>query len=205
MLGACGLSACADTVQNRPTPPSALEPLVMQEAFPVYWLGGTFQGLPITNVGRDPSGAYEIQYGNCIVGGEIVCVTPLQIVTSPDNSFLPDGNATQSTVLLRGVHGHSAMSGRALSLPTGGVVVDLYAEKPALARAAAEAMVTINSPEGGAAGNGRASRVTLARPDLPGTPLAPPLPNTGYGERALPSQQPALAPAGVGPSGQLIK
>jgi hypothetical protein len=197
------LSACANTLQDRPTPPSALEPLVIQEAFPVYWLGGTFQGLPITNVGRDPSGAYEIQYGNCLLGGESVCVTPLQIVTSPDNSFLPGGGTTQSAVLIRGVHGHSALSGRALSLPTGGVVVDLYADKPALARAAAEAMVTINSSS--APSIGRASRDPLPPSDLPGTPLASPLPNTGYGERALPSQQPALAPAGVGPSGQLIK
>ena len=187
MLGAFGLSACANTVQDQPTPPSALEPLVMQEAFPVYWLGGTFQGLPITHVGRDPSGAYEIQYGNCLVGGESVCVTPLQIVTSPDNSFLPGGGAAQSAVLVRGVRGRSALGGRALSLPTGGVVVDLYADSPALAHAAAEAMVTINAP------------------GLPGAPLAPPLPNTGYGERPLPSQQPAIAPAAVGPSGQLVR
>lgn len=178
MLGAIWLSACANTVQDQPTPPSALEPLVMQEAFPVYWLGGTFQGLPITDVGRDPSGAYEIQYGNCLVGGESVCETPLQIVTSPDNSFLPGGSASQSAVLIRGVRGRSAMGGRALSLPTGGVVVDLYADSAALAHTAAEAMVTINSLS------------------LPGAPLALPRPNTGYGERPLPSQQPAIAPLG---------
>jgi hypothetical protein len=187
VLGACGLSACANTIQDEPTPPSALEPLVTQEAFPVYWLGGTFQGLPITDVGRDPGGAYEIQYGNCLVGGESVCVTPLQIVTSPDNSFLPGSGAAQSAVLIRGVRGRSALGGRALTLPTGGVVVDLYANKPALARAAAEAMVTVNSLS------------------LPGAPLAPPQPNTGYGERPLPSQQPAIVPAGVGPSGALVK
>lgn len=183
VLGAFGLSACADTVQDEPTPPSALEALAIQEKFPVYWLGGTFRGLPITHVGSDPSGAYEIQYGNCLVGGESVCVTPLQIVTSPDNSFLPGGDAPQRAVLVRGVRGRSALGGRALSLPTGGVVVDLYADKPALARAAAEAMVTINAL------------------GLPGAPLAPPLPNTGYGARPLPSQQPAIAPAGVEPSG----
>jgi hypothetical protein len=187
VLGALGLSACANTIQDQPTSPGALESLVMQEDFPVYWLGGTFQGLPITNVGRDPSGAYEIQYGNCLVGGESVCVTPLQIVTSPDNSFLPGGGAAQSTVLIRGVHGHSALGGKALALLTGSVVVDLYANKPALARAAAEAMVTINAP------------------GLPGAPLSGALPNTSYGERPLPSQQPAIAPASVGPSGQLIK
>jgi hypothetical protein len=187
LLGALGVGACANTIQDQPTPPSALESLVIQEDFPVYWLGGTFQGLPITNVGRDPSGAYEIQYGNCLLGGETVCVTPLQIVTSPDNSFLPGGDAAQSTVLIRGIHGRSALGGKTLALATGGVVVDLYANRPALARAAAEAMVRINAPS------------------LPGAPLTPPLPNTGYGEQPLPSQQPAIAPAGIGPSGQLIK
>jgi hypothetical protein len=178
LLCSLGLSACANTLQDQPTPPSALESLVMQEAFPVYWLGGTFQRLAITHVGRDPSGAYEIQYGNCVVGGESVCVTPLEIVTSPDNSFLPGGEAAQRTVLVRGVRGRSALGGRSLALPTGGVVVDLYANSAALARAAAEAMVKINAL------------------GLPGEPLPPPLPNTGYGERPLPSQQPAIAPAG---------
>jgi hypothetical protein len=187
VLGACGLSACANTTQDQPTSPGALEPLVTQEAFPVYWLGGTFRGLPVTHVGRDPGGAYEIQYGNCVVGGESVCVTPLQIVTSPDNSFLPGAGAAQSAVFVRGVRGRSALGGRALTLPTGGVVVDLYADSPPLAHAAAEAMVKINALS------------------LPGAPLAPALPNTGYGERPLPSEQPAIAPAGVGPSGLLVK
>jgi hypothetical protein len=205
VLGALGLSACANTIQDQPTPPSALESLVIQEGFPVYWLGGTFEGLPITNVGRDPSGAYEIQYGNCLVGGESVCVTPLQIVTSPDNSFLPGGGAAQSTVLIRGVRGRSALGGRALSLATGSVVVDLYADRTALARAAAEAMVTINAPVDAAGGGHAGRRTPLSQSDLPGAPLAPPLPNTGYGERPLPTQQPAIAPAGVGPSGQLLK
>jgi hypothetical protein len=197
VLGVFGLSACAATIQDEPTPPSVLEPLAIQEKFPVYWLGGSFQGLPITHVGSDPSGAYEIQYGNCLVGGESVCVTPLQIVTSPDNSFLPGGNATQSAVLVRGVRGRSALGGKALALATGSVVVDLYADRPALARAAAEAMVTVNAPEDGPAPAGRSP---LAQSDLPGTPLAPPLPDTGYGARPLPSQQPAIAPAGVEPS-----
>ena len=114
-------------------------------------------------------------------------MTPLQIVTSPDNGFLPGGGAVQRAVLIRGVRGRSALGGRALTLPTGGVVVDLYARNPALARAAAETMVSIN---------------TLS---APGAPLAPPLPDTGYGERPLPSQQPAIAPAGVGPSGAPLK
>ncbi|HXB65803.1 MAG TPA: hypothetical protein VNV42_13115 [Solirubrobacteraceae bacterium] len=177
-LASLTLGACGDTLQDQPSPPSVLEPLVTQEAFPVYWLGGSFHGLPITHVGHNPGGAYEIQYGNCLVGGENVCATPLEIVTSPDNSFLPGGAATQSAALVRGVRGRAAQGGRSLSLATGPVVVDLYATTPALVSAAAETMVAIN------------------RPGAPGAPLAPPLPNTGYGRRPLPVQQPAIAPAG---------
>jgi hypothetical protein len=178
LLCALGLGACANTLQDQPVTPGFLEPLIAQEDLPVYWLGGVFQRMGITRVSRDPSGAYEIQYGNCILGGQNACATPVQIVTSPDNSFLPGGAAPQRPVLLRGVHGLSSQGGRTLVVPTGGVVVDLYADSPALARAAAEAMVRIASP------------------DLPGAPLPRPLPNTGYGEKPLPSQRPPLAPAG---------
>jgi hypothetical protein len=177
-LCALGLGACANTLQDQPVAPSFLEPLVMQEKFPVYWLGGVFRRLSITRVARDPSGAYEIQYGNCTLGGENACVTPLQIVTSPDNSFLPGGGAPQHPVLLRGVVGLSMEGGRTLVVATGGVVVDLYASTPALARAAAQAMVTINSL--GASG----------------APLPRALPDTGFAEQPLPSQQPPIAPAG---------
>jgi hypothetical protein len=178
LLCALGLGACANTLQDQPVTPSFLEPLIAQEGLPVYWLGGVFQWMGITRVSRDPSGAYEIQYGNCILGGQNACATPVQIVTSPDNSFLPGGTAPQRPVLVRGVHGLSSQGGNTIVVPTGGVVVDLYADSPALARAAAEAMVRIASP------------------DLPGAPLPRPLPNTGYGEKPLPSQQPPLAPAG---------
>jgi hypothetical protein len=179
VLCALGLSACANTLQDQPVAPSFLEALVTQEEFPVYWLGGAFRRLEITRVGRDPSGAYEIQYGNCSLGGQNACLTPLQIVTSPDNSFLPGGTARQVPVSIRGVRGLSSEGGTTLVVATGGVVVDLYApHSPALARAAAEAMVTINAA------------------NLPGAPLPRPLPNTGFGERPLPSQQPPIAPAG---------
>lgn len=178
LLCALGLGACANTLQDQPVAPSFLEPLIAQEGFPVYWLGGVFQRLGITRVSRDPSGAYEIQYGNCTLGGENACATPVQIVTSPDNSFLPGGTAPQLPLLLRGVHVLSSQGGRTLVVATGGVVVDLYADSPTLAQAAAETMVRIASP------------------DLPGAPLPRALPNTGYGNKPLPSQQPPLAPAG---------
>jgi hypothetical protein len=193
LLGALACGGCANTLQDKPVAPSILEPLVTQEEFPVYWLGGTFRGLAITRVERDPSGAYEIQYGNCVLGGESSCVTPLEIVTSPDNGFVPGGEAASRTILLRGVHARSAAGGRAILVPTGDVVVDLYADGPALARAAAETMVAINSPAGDTIDR---SPLTDRR-NRPGAPLPPPLPSTGYGERPLPSQQPSIVPAGA--------
>jgi hypothetical protein len=175
-LCALGLGACGNTLQDQPVAPSFLEPLVMQEEFPVYWLGGAFQRLPIIAVGRDPSGAYELQYGNCTQGGENVCVTPLQIVTSPDNSFRPGGSTPQRLVSVRGVPATVAQGGRTIELSTGGVVVDIYADSTALARAAAEDAVAIGAAQ------------------LPGGPLPRAAPNTGFAERPLPSQQPSLAP-----------
>ena len=175
---ALGVGACGNTLQDQPPAPSILEPLVRQVQFPVYWLGGAFRGLGITHVARNPSGAYEIQYGDCTVGGENACVTPLEVVTSPDNSFLPGGDAPQRRVSVRGVRAVSARGGETLVVATGGVVVDLYANSPALARAAAAEMVAIGTP------------------DTPGTPLPRPLPDTGFAESPLLSQQPTAAPAG---------
>ncbi len=174
---AAGVSGCANTLQDQPVAPSILEPLVTQR-FPVYWLGGSFAGLGITRVGRDPSGSYEIQYGNCTTGGESTCVAPLQLVTSPDNSFLPGGDAPQRSVRLRGVQALAREGGEALTVATGPVVVDLYADTPALAARAAAAMVAIDAP------------------GAPGAPLPRALPDTGYGARPLPSQQPVPAPMG---------
>jgi hypothetical protein len=112
------------------------------------------------------------------VGGENTCVTPLEVVTSPDNSFLPGGEAPQRQVPIRGVRGLAARGGKTFTVATGGVVVDIYAERPELARAAAAAVVTIGTP------------------DTPGAPLPKPLPNTGFAEEPLPSQLPTAAPMG---------
>lgn len=175
---AVGVGACGNTLQDQPVAPSVLEPAVRQDQYPVYWLGGTFQGLGLTRVAIDPSGAWEVQYGNCTVGGENTCVTPLRVVTSPDNSFIPGGEAPRREVPIRGVRAVAARGGRTLTVATGGVVLDIYADSPKLARAAAAAAVTIGAP------------------DTPGAPLPRPQTNTGYGERPLPNQLPTAAPTG---------
>ena len=173
ILCALALGACGNTLQDQPIPHNVLEDLLLAP-YPVYWLGGSFHGLQITEAARDPSGSFIVQYGDCLEGGQSICVTPLKIVTSPDNSFVPgEGPATsRRSASLRGTDGFIAERGDAISIPTGPVVVDIYAHTPELARAAAATAVPVNYP------------------GAPGARLAAPLPNTGFGERPLPSQVP---------------
>jgi hypothetical protein len=177
-LCAAALCACGDTLQSKPIPHNILESMIVSP-FPVYWAGASLQGRAITDVTHDASGAYSVQYGNCLQGGQGVCVAPLRIVTSPDNSFLPGGSAPRRTTALRGVSALLARGGRTIVFGTGGVVVDIYASTPTIASAAAQAVVPINAP------------------GAPQGQLPAPLPDTGFGSRPLQSQTPpSLGPLG---------
>jgi hypothetical protein len=176
LLGAGG---CGDTLQDQQIAMSIMEPLVTQARFPVYWLGGAYEGLKITRATRDAGGAYDIQYGDCTKGGESECTVPLEIVTSPDNSFVPGGEAAGRTIGLRDTKARESEAGRAISTATGPVVVSVYAKSAKLARSAAETMVAIGAPQ------------------APGGPLEPAGPPTPYGEEPLPAQQPPAAPTGA--------
>jgi hypothetical protein len=171
-LCAGALASCASTVQDAPIPHNLLEYMVLAP-YPVYWLGGSFQGLPVSEANHDPSDAWTVNYGNCLEGGEGACVTPLSIVTSPDNGFLPGGSIPTRTVRIRGVDAHLANGGRTIVMPTGGVVLDIYATNARTAAAAALTAVPINQP------------------GAPGQPLPVPAPNTGFGETPLPGQVPS--------------
>jgi hypothetical protein len=171
-LCALVLTACANTIQDEPIARGALEPMVLQHGYPVYWLGGRFDRLAITETAHDPGGAYTLRYGDCIKGGQYTCVTPLSIVTSPDNSFVPGAAPGRATVALRGVQGVLTQRGATIVIPTGEVVVSIYARTRALALAAAQTMVPIN------------------RLGVPGQALAPRRPDTGFASEPLPSQEP---------------
>ena len=114
--------------------------------FPVYWLGGSFEGMPIGEATYDPSGSYSLQYGNCLEGGQGTCVTPLRIITSPDNSFVPGGSTPSRRARIRGVDALIAQAGRTIVIATAGVVVDIYATSASAAAAAARTAVPINQP-----------------------------------------------------------
>ena len=174
-LGLCTLvlGGCGNTLQDQPISHSTLEGLVLAP-YPVYWLGGSFQGMAITEAYEDPSGAYTVQYGDCAEGGQNTCVARLRVVTSPDNSFIPAGSQPHRAIRIRGVTGVAAQGEETIELPTAGVVVDIYANNPALARAAAATAVPINDV------------------GAPAEPLPAPLPDTGFGEQPLPGQAPTL-------------
>jgi hypothetical protein len=177
-LGLCTLvlGGCGNTLQDQPISHTTLESLLLAP-YPVYWLGGSFQRIAITEASEDPGGAYTVQYGDCAEGGQNTCVARLRVVTSPDNSFIPAGSQPHRAIRVRGVTGVAAQGDETIELPTAGVVVDIYANSPALARAAAETAVPINDV------------------GAPAAPLPSPLPDTGFGEQPLPGQAPTLLQA----------
>lgn len=167
-LGACG----ANTLQDQPIGAASLETVMVKSRFPVYWLGLEFQGMKITSVSIDPGEAVTIRYGDCLIGGQYTCVTPVSVVSSPDNSFVPGATAVTPALSLRGVTAKLAQGGATLAIPTGPVVVSVYAHDPALAHSAASTMVPLNE-------------VGLPQESLPAA-----LPDTGFDRVPLPGQVP---------------
>ena len=184
-LGLCtlALGACGNTVQDQPISHTTLESLLLSP-YPVYWLGDSFHGMAITEAPQDPSGAFTIQYGDCAQGGQNTCVPRLRVITSPDNSFIPIGSQPHHTIHIRGVAATAAQRGDTIMLPTAGVIVDIYANSPRLALAAALSAVPINDT------------------GVPSGPLPSPLPDTGFATQPLPGQTPTqlLSPSLAGGS-----
>jgi hypothetical protein len=182
-LAACVLvlASCGNTLQDQPIGPQPLESVLVKSRFPVYWLGLSFHGMQITSVAIDPSEAVTIRYGDCLLGGQYTCVTPVSIVTSPDNSFVPGANAVRPTVPLRGVSASAAQGGSTLAIATGNVVVSVFGRHPTLAREAAETMAPLNTT------------------GLPLAALPAALPDSGYGRTPLSIQVPAGVSVQRGP------
>jgi hypothetical protein len=177
VICAAALGACGDTVQDQPIPHNTLESLLLAP-FPVYWLGGSFKGTAITEAVQDPSGAFRVQYGDCVQGGQSSCVPAVRVITSPDNSFIPGGTTPSEATRVRGVAAVVAQGSETVEIATGAVVVSIHAENPRLAASAAQTMVPIN-------GIG-----------APGARLPGRLPDTGFAEAPLPAQTPPpLKPA----------
>lgn len=176
LLCALALACCGDTLQDQPIGPAPMESVIVGSRFPVYWLGQKFDGMRITGVLVDPGGAVTLRYGDCLVGGQFTCVTPLSLVTSPDNGFLPGAGVAGHSVRVRGAEALSTQHGSTLAIRTGSVVVSVHTERPVLTRRAALMMTPVN------------------KIGLPFETLPPAVPDTGYGHLPLPSQLPPGTP-----------
>jgi hypothetical protein len=170
LVCALALCSCGDTLQNTPLGASPFESVIVNSRFPVYWLGLRFDGLQASNVREDPGGAVTIDYGNCLIGGQYTCVTPLTIVTSPDNSFVPGAGAHR--LLVRGLAATAVHGEATLAIRIGPVVVSVYARSASLARDAARTMGPLNEP------------------GIPEAPLPPATADTGFDRLPLRSQVP---------------
>jgi hypothetical protein len=170
------LAACGDTLQDQPIGPSPLESVIVSSRFPVYWLGQRFDGMRITGVLIDPGGAVTLRYGDCLVGGQFTCVTPLALITSPDNSFLPGAYEAGRDLRVRDAEALATQQGRSISIRTGTVIVSVHANHAALALRAARLMAPVN------------------KVGLPLQPLPAAAPNTGFDQLPLPSQLPPGTP-----------
>ena len=171
-LGCAALAGCGDTLQGHPVGVGTLQAFVAVNRMPIYWLGETFKGMPLTQVGEDYGGAYTMQYGNCAIGGQNTCVSPLQIVTSPEDSFRPGSPGHAATIRERGRRALLLEGGDTIEIATGRVMVDIYARSEELALAASAIMVPINEP------------------GLPGSPLPAPAPRAHAPAEPLPGQLP---------------
>jgi hypothetical protein len=173
---AAALGGCGDTLQDQPIGPAPLESVIVGSRFPVYWLGRSFEGMRLTGVLTDPSGAVTLRYGDCLVGGQFTCLTPIVLVTSPDNSFLPGAGEVGRRTRIRGVEALSTQTGQSLALRTGSVVVTVRASTALLTLRAARAMTPVN------------------KVGLPYEPLPAAAPDTGFDRLPLPSQLPPGSP-----------
>ncbi len=139
------VSGCGNTVQVQPIPHNQLEGMIVAP-FRVYWLGNDFRGLTVQQVSHDPGGAYSVQYGDCLTGGQGTCLPPLLVVSSPENTFIPGGSARTRQVQVRGLPALETQGGRVVMIPSGNVLIDILAANPKLAREAAANVVPINAP-----------------------------------------------------------
>ena len=133
------------------------------EEFPVYWLGESFQGLPLVAVhridypGRWPGEIYNVPwhevrfiYGTCTAApGQSSCPVPLSIGIRPYCEVPPEAipNAMRATAPEEEIRGAVVQRmGRSshMQVWTSNVSISINATDPAIADAAAQNLVRLN-------------------------------------------------------------
>jgi hypothetical protein len=126
--------------------------------FTVYWVGRNFDGVPLTAADTqrdyDATAGERVYYGNCDKQSSPVstvgCRLPLEIATVVYHAIDSRGNeglGTRTNTSIRGVPAVIFNSGRSIQLYTDELAIDIYADTPDRALAAAEAAVPMNRPQ----------------------------------------------------------
>jgi hypothetical protein len=122
--------------------------------FTVYWVGRSFDGVPLT--AADTQRDYDaivgerVYYGNCDkqpVLSTVGCRLPLEIATVEYHMVDSRGNVglgTRTNTVIRNVPAVIFNAGRSIQLYTDELAIDIYADTPARALAAARAVVPLN-------------------------------------------------------------
>jgi hypothetical protein len=125
--------------------------------FTVYWVGRSFDGVPLTAADTqrdyDATAGERVYYGNCDKQSSPVstvgCRLPLEIATVEYHmidSRRNEGLGTRTDTSIRGVPAVIFNAGRSIQLYTDELAIDIYADTPARALAAAQAAVPMNRP-----------------------------------------------------------
>jgi hypothetical protein len=103
------LAGCGSTVPDGAATakvPAVLRELAATPDSPVYYLGKSFDGLPLTGVARDlPPGGTTVMYGSCKKSafGDGGCAPPVMVETGPVPGDLANMQGCSRRLPLRGV------------------------------------------------------------------------------------------------------
>ncbi len=154
MLATTLVCACT-THPARPIATGDLEQARSFRLFTVYWVGRSFDGVPLTaaDTQRDYAAAAgeRVYYGNCDKQASLLstagCQLPLEIATVEFrmiNSRQNEGLGTRTNTTIRNVPAVVFNRGRSIQLYTAALAIEIYADSARRAMAAAESVVPMN-------------------------------------------------------------
>jgi hypothetical protein len=162
VIAASLLSGCA----THPAGPISEQDLAVARSFrlfTVYWVGRSFDGVALTaaDTQRDYNAVAgeRVYYGNCDKPSSVVstvgCRLPLEIATVEYykiDSRRNIGLGTRTVTAIRGVPAVIFDGGRSIQLYTAKLAIDIYADTPERATAAAQLVGPMNRTAGGRSG-----------------------------------------------------
>jgi hypothetical protein len=140
---------------THPAPPISDSDLQLSREFGLYtfyWVGRSFDGIDLTAADAkrdyDATVGMRVYYGNCAKSSSILstsgCRLPLEIATVLYRPHSNVGLGPLRETVIRDAPAVVFNGGSSIEVYTGHLAIDINAENPRLARAAAEALVPLN-------------------------------------------------------------